>query len=42
VFASAVPPYLLHTPGNEDGPLEAGAAAKMSAQLTASGKRRWR
>jgi pimeloyl-ACP methyl ester carboxylesterase len=36
VFASAVPPYLLHTPGNEDGPLPASEAAKMSAQLTAN------
>lgn len=35
VFAAAIPPYLLHTPGNEDGPLEASAAAKMSASLTA-------
>jgi pimeloyl-ACP methyl ester carboxylesterase len=36
VFASAVPPYLLQTPGNPDGPLTAGAAAKMAAALTAS------
>ncbi|MDO9397373.1 MAG: alpha/beta hydrolase [Herbiconiux sp.] len=35
VFASAVPPYLLHTPGNPDGPLSAGEAAKMTAALTA-------
>jgi len=35
VFASAVPPYLLHTPGNPDGPLTAAAAAKMTASLTA-------
>lgn len=35
VFASAVPPYLLHTPGNPDGPMEPAQAAKMSAQLTA-------
>ncbi|WP_440708044.1 alpha/beta fold hydrolase [Herbiconiux sp. YIM B11900] len=36
VFASAVPPYLLHTPGNPDGPLSAGEAAKMTAALTAN------
>lgn len=35
VFASAVPPYLLTTPGNPDGPLAATEAAKMAAQLTA-------
>ncbi|MBM9468813.1 alpha/beta fold hydrolase [Nakamurella leprariae] len=35
VFASAVTPYLLRTPGNPDGPLEASLAAKMTAQLTA-------
>ena len=35
VFASAVPPYLLKTPGNPDGPLEAGQAASMTAGLTA-------
>jgi pimeloyl-ACP methyl ester carboxylesterase len=35
VFASAVPPYLLHTPGNEDGPLPPTEAARMSAALTA-------
>jgi pimeloyl-ACP methyl ester carboxylesterase len=35
VFASAVPPFLLKTPGNPDGPLEAGRAAKMTASLTA-------
>jgi pimeloyl-ACP methyl ester carboxylesterase len=35
VFASAVPPYLLHTPGNPDGPLQPPEAAKMSAALTA-------
>lgn len=34
VFASAVPPYLLHAPGNPDGPLEPAAAAKMAAGLT--------
>ncbi|MCW2839855.1 MAG: bromoperoxidase [Aeromicrobium sp.] len=36
VFAAAVPPYLLKTPGNEDGPLPATEAAKMSAALTAN------
>ncbi|MCU1480869.1 MAG: bromoperoxidase [Subtercola sp.] len=36
VFASAVPPYLLKTPGNPDGPLEASEAAKMTAALTAN------
>ena len=36
VFASAVPPYLLTTPGNPDGPLSAGEAAKMTAALTAN------
>ncbi|GAB3286674.1 alpha/beta fold hydrolase [Pseudoclavibacter terrae] len=36
VFASAVPPYLLKTPANPDGPLEAGEAAKMTAALTAN------
>lgn len=36
VFAAAVPPYLLKTPGNEDGPLPAPEAAKMSAALTAN------
>jgi pimeloyl-ACP methyl ester carboxylesterase len=35
VFASAVPPYLLKTPGNPEGPLTAGEAAKMTAGLTA-------
>ena len=35
VFASAVPPYLLTTPGNPEGPLSAGEAAKMAAALTA-------
>ncbi len=34
VFASAVPPYLLHTPGNPDGPLSAAEAAQMAASLT--------
>jgi pimeloyl-ACP methyl ester carboxylesterase len=36
VFAAAVPPYLLKTPGNPDGPLPATEAAKMSAALTAN------
>lgn len=36
VFASAVPPYLLKTDDNPDGPLEKSAAAKMAAQLTAN------
>ena len=36
VFASAVPPFLLKTPGNPDGPLETAEAAKMTAGLTAS------
>jgi pimeloyl-ACP methyl ester carboxylesterase len=36
VFASAVPPYLMQTPGNPDGPLAKSEAAKMSAGLTAS------
>jgi pimeloyl-ACP methyl ester carboxylesterase len=35
VFASAVPPYMMHTPGNPDGPLQAAEAAKMTAALTA-------
>jgi pimeloyl-ACP methyl ester carboxylesterase len=39
VFAAAIPPYLLRTPGNEEGPLEASAAAKMSAQLTVDAER---
>ena len=36
VFAAAVTPYLLHTPGNPDGPLPASEAAKMAAGLTAN------
>jgi len=36
VFASAVPPYLLTTPGNSDGPLSAAEAGKMTAALTAN------
>lgn len=35
VFASAVPPYLLKTDDNPDGPLEKSQAAEMTAQLTA-------
>jgi pimeloyl-ACP methyl ester carboxylesterase len=35
VFASAVTPYLMQTPGNPDGPLTASQAAKMTASLTA-------
>ncbi len=35
VFASAVPPYLMKTPDNPDGPLTADLAATMTAQLTA-------
>ena len=34
VFASAVPPYLMRTDSNPDGPLESDAAAKMTADLT--------
>ena len=34
VFASAVTPYLMQTPGNPDGPLTASQAATMTAQLT--------
>ena len=34
VFASAVPPYLMRTDTNPDGPLEPDAAAKMTADLT--------
>ena len=36
VFASAVPPYLLHGSDNPDGPLPKEQAAEMTAQLTAS------
>ncbi|NQX12731.1 alpha/beta hydrolase [Microbacteriaceae bacterium VKM Ac-2855] len=36
VFASAVPPYLLKTADNPDGPIEKSQAAEMTAQLTAS------
>lgn len=35
VFAAAVPPYLMKTADNPDGPLEKAEAAKMTAQLTA-------
>ncbi|MCU1405068.1 MAG: bromoperoxidase [Glaciihabitans sp.] len=35
VFASAVPPFMLQSPGNPDGPLPASQAAKMAAGLTA-------
>jgi pimeloyl-ACP methyl ester carboxylesterase len=35
VFASAVPPYLLHGPTNPDGPLTAAQTAEMTAKLTA-------
>jgi pimeloyl-ACP methyl ester carboxylesterase len=34
VFASAVTPYLMQTPGNPDGPLTATKAASMTAGLT--------
>lgn len=34
VFASAVPPMLMKTSGNPDGPMEAAQAASMSAGLT--------
>ncbi|RFA19281.1 alpha/beta fold hydrolase [Subtercola boreus] len=36
VFASAVPPFLLKGPTNPDGPLDAAAAASMTAGLTKS------
>jgi pimeloyl-ACP methyl ester carboxylesterase len=35
VFASAVPPFLAHLPGNPEGPLEEAEAAKQAAALTA-------
>ena len=35
VFAAAVTPYLLQTPGNPDGPLPESAALEMAAGLTA-------
>lgn len=34
VLASAVPPMMLHTPGNPDGPLPASQAASMAKDLT--------
>ncbi len=34
VFASAVPPYLLHTDDNPDGPLTKAQAATMAKGLT--------
>ena len=36
VFASAVTPYLMQTPGNPDGPLTLAQASKMTAALTAN------
>lgn len=36
VFASAVPPYMMHTKDNPDGPLEPAEAEKMTAALTAN------
>lgn len=36
VFASAVTPYLMQTPGNPDGPLTLAQATKMTAALTAN------
>jgi pimeloyl-ACP methyl ester carboxylesterase len=36
VFASAVPPYMLQSGDNPDGPLTAKEAAKMTASLTAN------
>jgi pimeloyl-ACP methyl ester carboxylesterase len=36
VFASAVPPYLMKTDDNPDGPLEKAQAAQMTAGLTTS------
>jgi len=41
VFASAVPPFLLHAPGNPDGPLSPAEAAKMTASLTANSDNFW-
>jgi pimeloyl-ACP methyl ester carboxylesterase len=35
VFAASVTPYMMHTPGNPDGPLAPAKAAKMTASLTA-------
>ncbi|WP_280949260.1 alpha/beta fold hydrolase [Friedmanniella luteola] len=36
VFAAAVPPYLMKTGDNPDGPLEKSQAAEITAQLTAN------
>jgi pimeloyl-ACP methyl ester carboxylesterase len=36
VFASAVPPFLAHLPGNPDGPLSEAQATAMAAKLTAN------
>ena len=36
VFAAAVTPYMMHTPGNPEGPLQPAEAAKMTARLTAN------
>jgi pimeloyl-ACP methyl ester carboxylesterase len=36
VFASAIPPYMLETPGNPEGPLSATQAGQMAAGLTAN------
>ncbi|MET7422993.1 alpha/beta hydrolase [Dactylosporangium sp. NPDC005555] len=36
VFAAAVTPYMMHMPGNPDGPLHASQAARMTASLTAN------
>jgi pimeloyl-ACP methyl ester carboxylesterase len=36
VFASAVPPYMMKSSDNPEGPLEKSEAAKMAAQLTAN------
>ncbi|MCU1513024.1 MAG: alpha/beta hydrolase fold [Microbacteriaceae bacterium] len=38
VFASAIPPYLLQSPANPDGPLTAAQAAGMAGQLTTDSK----
>ncbi|GAA2175702.1 alpha/beta hydrolase [Agrococcus versicolor] len=35
VFAAAVPPHMMQTPNDPDGPLSAAQAGKMTAQLTA-------
>jgi hypothetical protein len=41
VFAAAVPPHLLKTGDNPEGPLEKSEAAKMTAQLTADQDSFW-